>query len=143
MARALMLAALLPFAALAQPSAFHADGEIRSAHSSAAFDGESIRGPRVSVTREPDGRWAGWLGNRVIEAREVKGGARGPNLALYLSRQNDGLTVRGYLGGRTISLHIPDDPMQRVLLRWTLVGRAGEKDPPIPQYIFAAIAALS
>lgn len=143
MTRILTLAALLPFAALAQPDFFQPEGEIRSAHSSAAFDGDSVRGPGIQVTREPDGRWVGWLGNRVIDVAEVESGIRGANVALYLSRGNDGLIVRGYLGGRTVTLYIPDDGKQRDHLRWKLLGLAGVKNPPIPQFIFAAIAALT
>ena len=143
MARAVIVAALLPFAALAQSDSFEASGEIRSAYSSAAFDGDSVRGPGVSVAREPDGRWVGWLGNHVIDVSEVKSGVRGANVALYITRRKDGFAVRGHLGGRTVSLFIPDDARQRAQLRWTLIGRANGEEPPIPQFIFAAIAALS
>ena len=143
MDRAVILASLLvPFAAFAQADSFQAEGEIRSLYASAAFDVDSVRGPHVSVTREIGGRWVGWLGGRVIDVREVKSGVRGANVALYLSRGTDGFIVRGHLGGRTVSIHIPDDPRERYQLRWTLLGDAGAKSPPVPQFIFAAIAAL-
>ena len=139
---ALAIVALLPLAAFASADSFRALGEIRSARSSAAFDAVSVRGPHVSVTRESDGRWVGWLGNRVIDVREVKNGVRGANVALYLARSKDSSTVRGNLGDRTVSIDIPDEAAQRDLLRWALLGLAAEKDPPIPQFIFAAVAAL-
>jgi hypothetical protein len=143
MNRAVLVALLLvPFAAFSQVDSFQAEGEIRSEYASAAFDMDSVRGPHVSVTREVGGRWVGWLGGRVVDVREVKGGVRGANVALYLSRGNHGLTVRGHLGGRTVSIHIPDDERERYQLRWMLLGDARAKSPPVPQFIFAAIAAL-
>jgi hypothetical protein len=145
MIRALVVVGLLalPVAAHAEMASFQPSGEIRSSHSSAAFDAASVRGPNVSITNESDGRWVGWLGNRVIDVREVKNGVRGANVALYLERGKDGFTVRGHLGPRTVSISIPDDARQRDLLRWTLVGLANAEDPPIPQFIFAAVAGLS
>jgi hypothetical protein len=143
MNRAVIVASvLLPFAAFAQNDSFKAEGEIRSEYASAAFDMDSVRGPHVSVTREMGERWVGWLGGRIVDVREVKGGVRGANVALYLSRVSDGITVRGYFGGRTVSIHFPDDARERDLLRWKLLGEAGAKSPPVPQFIFAAIAAL-
>jgi hypothetical protein len=144
MFRVLAVAVLaLPLGAVAQVDSFQAEGEIRSAYSSAAFDALSVRGPRVSVTNESDGRWVGWLGNHIIDVREVKNGVRGANVALYLARRKDGFTVRGHVGLRTVSIYIPDDAWQRQQLRWTLLGLANVEDPPIPHFIFAAIAGLS
>jgi hypothetical protein len=142
MVRALAVALLLPFAAFAKANSFQAEGEIRSRSSSAAFDAGSVRGPRVSVTRESEDRWVGWLGNRVIDVSEVKNGVRGANVALYLAREKDGFKVRGHLDGRTVSIHIPDDARERYQLQWELLGLANAEDPPIPQFIFAAVAAL-
>ncbi|HZA49922.1 MAG TPA: hypothetical protein VE549_04225, partial [Myxococcaceae bacterium] len=133
---------LLPFAALSQADSFQAEGEIRSFYSSAAFDADSVRGPSISLTREMGGRWVGWLGGRVIDVREVKSGVRGANIALYLSREKDRFVVRGYLGSRTVSISIPDDARERNQLHWRLLGAAGTKEPPVPQFIFAALAAL-
>lgn len=142
MVRAFAVASLLlPFTVFSQMDPFR-EGEVRSAYASAAFDRDSVRGPHVSVTRENEGRWIGWLGGEVIDVREVKGGVRGANVALYLSRGKTGFTVRGHLDARTVSIHIPDDARQRYQLRWELLGAAGTKDPPVPQFIFAAIAAL-
>src|SRR5919106_1596264 len=144
MIRALAVAAVaLPFTAVAQVDSFQSKGEIRSAYSSAAFDAVSVFGPRVSVTNESAGRWVGWLGNHIIDVREVKNGVRGANVALYLERRKDGFAVRGHLGFRTVSISIPDDARQRQQLRWTLLGLADVEDPPIPQFIFAAVAGLS
>lgn len=137
---------LLLSAALLAPAVFAQQyvpaGEIQSASASASFDGDEVRGPRVQVTREDDGRWTGRLLGVVIDAQEVKNGLRGANFALYTERVKDGIAVRGHVDGRTVSFLVPDDPQQRFHRRWTLKGVADADNPPPAHFALAAVGAL-
>lgn len=133
---------LLPALALSQEG-YRPLGEIQSASSSASFDASSVRGPRVQMTREDDGRWTGRLLGMVIDGQERHNGVRGANFALYTERVKGGIAVRGNLDTRTVSLYISDDEAQRFQRRWTLKGLADAKEPPPVQFALAAVAALN
>jgi hypothetical protein len=97
----------LPMSTPAAPkqAEFRATGEIRSTiGKSAAFDEWHVVGPRINLTRSPDGSWDGTAGPVMSPFHlDVKPGyLDGPNLSLSIQRMADGVVEIGgmFFGGR-------------------------------------------
>lgn len=126
-----------------QPSQpFKAIGELQSRSSSAAFDENSVIGPRVSMYRGAEGRWTGRVRGRVVDAYEVKNGIRGADFALYFEKVADGKIVRGRWGYDTVYVHLPDDFRERERFGYHVTGAANDDIPPLPQFLFAVMGTL-
>ena len=137
--RPALVAALL----LAAPSfAQEARGEVFSQDGSASFDNEHVRGTDVNMSRLPDGRWSGWLNGRFVEVTVDGGNLRGPNVSLGYERTEKETRIRGLLGTNTVSITVPNEPKGAAWHNFRLTGLAASEDPPVPQIIFALIAAL-
>src|SRR5688572_21596574 len=93
----LLVAALVAPLSLSAQDSYRPLGEIQLGSSSASFDESSVRGPRVLVTAQGDGRWTGRIGDLVVDGTERANGIRGANFALYVERVSDGIMVRGNL----------------------------------------------
>lgn len=120
-------------------------GEVQTAFGSATFDSTSVRGPNVNMVRQADGRWAGWLNGGFVTVDVDGGSVRGPNVSLGYERTKKEMRVRGYIGSETVSLTVPNDPKDRWGSAWNgfeLKGTAANDDPPVPQILFALLAAL-
>ena len=131
-------------AALVATSAFAEGprGEIFTQSSSASFDSTSVRGPGVNMSRLPDGRWSGWLAGNFVTVMVEGNSVRGPNVSLGIERTEKELRVRGLLGMGTVAITIPHERKGAAWHNFRMTGAAASEDPPIPQIIFALIAAL-
>jgi hypothetical protein len=92
----------LPMSTPAAPKQdeFRATGEFRSTiGKSAAFDEWRVVGPRVNLTRNPDGTWDGTAGPAMTAFHlDVKPGyLDGPNLSLSIQKMADGVVEIGGL----------------------------------------------
>jgi len=92
----------LPMSTPAAPkqAEFRPIGEIRSSiGKSAAFDEWRVVGPRINLTRNPDGSWEGTAGPAMSPFHlDVKPGyLDGPNLNLSIQRMADGVVEIGGL----------------------------------------------
>jgi hypothetical protein len=139
--RAVLVAALLVAApSLAQEQEVR--GEIFSQGSSASFDHTHVRGTNVNMSRLADGRWSGWLDGRFVEVTVDGNMLRGPNVSLGYERTEKETRVRGLLGTNTVSITVPNEPKGAAWHNFRLTGLAASEDPPVPQMVFALIAAL-
>ncbi|MDQ3264765.1 MAG: hypothetical protein M3Y59_14035 [Myxococcota bacterium] len=137
----ILIAALVVPLSLSAQDSYQPLGEVQLGTSSASFDEDSVRGPRVQVTREEGGHWTGRIGDMVVDGIERPNGVRGANFALYVERVSDGTIVRGNLLTRTVFIKIPHDEQQRYYLRYTLKGVADTTHPPAAQFALAVAGA--
>ena len=117
-------------------------GEVFSQAGSASFDSTSVRGPGVNMSRQADGRWSGWLDGSFVTVMVDGNSVRGPNVSLGIERTQKELRVRGLLGQGTVAITIPHERKGSAWHNFRLTGAAAEENPPVPQIIFALIAAL-
>jgi len=117
-------------------------GEIFTQSGSAAFESTWVRGPGVNMSRLPDGRWSGWLDGNFVTVMVEGSSVRGPNVSLGIERTEKELRVRGLLGTGTVAITIPHERKGSAWHNFRMTGAAASEDPPIPQIIFALIAAL-
>jgi hypothetical protein len=137
--RAVLVAALL---ATAPSLAQEMRGEVFSQDGSASFDATHVRGTDVNMSRLPDGRWSGWLNGGFVEVTVDGNSLRGPNVSLGYERTDKETRVRGLLGTNTVSITVPNEPKGAAWHNFRLTGLAASEDPPVPQIVFALIAAL-
>lgn len=119
-----------------------ARGEVVSARGSASFDSTWVRGPSVNMSRQSDGRWSGWLGGNFVTVMVEGASVRGPNVSLGYERTEKELRVRGLLGEGTVSITIPNERKGAAWHNFRMTGVAADAQPPVPQIIFALIAAM-
>jgi len=78
---------------------FLATGEIFSnvqgSGTSAAFNDFRIAGPRVNMTRNPNGQWAGNIGERNMILTVAPGRITGDGVDLYVVRKNMTVSIQG------------------------------------------------
>jgi hypothetical protein len=117
-------------------------GEVFARTGSASFDSTSVRGPGVNMSRLEDGRWSGWLNGSFVTVTVDGNTVRGPNVSIGIERTEKELRVRGLLGQGTVAITIPHERKGAAWHNFRLTGTAASEDPPIPQMIFALIAAL-
>ena len=117
-------------------------GEVFAQSGSASFDSTSVRGPGVNMSRLEDGRWSGWLDGSFVTVMVEGNSIRGPNVSLAIERTDKELRVRGLLGLGTVAITIPHERKGAAWHNFRLTGAAASEDPPIPQMVFALIAAL-
>jgi hypothetical protein len=137
--RALVVTALL---AAAPALAEGPRGEVFAQQGSASFDSTNVRGTDVNMSRQPDGRWAGWLNGSFVTVSVDGNTVRGPNVSLTYERTGKETRVHGLLGTGTVSITVPNEPKGAAWHNFRLTGTAADQDPPVPQMIFALIAAL-
>ena len=94
------------------------------------------------MSRQADGRWSGWLDGSFVTVMVDGNSVRGPNVSLGLERTEKELRVRGLLGQGTVAITIPHERKGSAWHNFRLTGVAAEENPPVPQIIFALIAAL-
>jgi hypothetical protein len=71
----------------------------------ASFDEWRVNGPRMALTRAPDGSWVGTRGGRDVTLVAVDGKVTGPGVELALtSDEKGGVLVDGLWGGRPVHL---------------------------------------
>lgn len=88
-----------------KPAEFRSTGEFRSSiGKSAAFDDWRVVGPRINLTRNPDGSWDGTAGPKMtgFHLDVEPGQVHGPNLVLGIQRTGAGVVEVGgiFLGDR-------------------------------------------
>lgn len=73
----------------------------------ASFDDWRVIGPRVSLTRAPDGNWVGKLGSTEVRLLATLGKVTGPGVELSISAGEKGdVVVDGLWGGRPVHLEL-------------------------------------
>ena len=73
----------------------------------ASFDDWRVIGPRVSLTRAPDGNWVGKLGSTEVRLLATLGKVTGPGVELSISAGEKGdVVVDGLWGGRPVHLDL-------------------------------------
>jgi len=76
----------------------------------ASFDDWRVIGPKVSLTRAPDGKWVGKLGSVEVRLVTTLGKISGPGVELALASGEKGeVLVDGLWGGRPVSLVLAKD----------------------------------
>ncbi len=83
------------------PDSFEPLGEIIFATPSrrtiTAFDDSKVIGPGVSLTRNSDGSWSGWLQGRAVQLEAHSGRVDGATLSLNIEERDDGgVEIRGH-----------------------------------------------
>jgi len=83
------------------PDSFEPQGEIVYAgptrRSSTAFDDRRVVGPSVSMTRNRDGSWSGWLQGRAVQLEMSGQRIDGAALSLVIEDRDDGgVEIRGH-----------------------------------------------
>jgi hypothetical protein len=73
----------------------------------ASFDDWRVIGPKVSLTRAPDGNWAGRLGSVEVRLLATLGKVTGPGVELSITSGEKGaVVVDGLWGGRPVHLEL-------------------------------------
>jgi hypothetical protein len=76
----------------------------------ASFDDWRVIGPKVSLTRAPDGTWVGKLGSVEVRLVATLGKISGPGVELALASGEKGsVLVDGIWGGRPVSMVLAKD----------------------------------
>lgn len=139
---ALLAQALLSSGCVTANQSFQPIGRV-DAHriGSAAYDQNSVRGPKVSVSRCEDGDWGGWLGGPVRVT--IRGNRMvGMNTNLYMDFNDQGPVVHGMWKGHLVWLQLGHQLTLHSNYWLNLSGTAAWRHPPFPQFAFALLGAL-
>lgn len=102
--------ALSPLPPGEAPDEYVPTGEIQTRGESTSFNAWRVVGPRVNMTRRPDGTWAGTLVGRNYILKPGDGSLTAPGADLHFLRWGKELAVLGNLGDLKIRLRFHPGP---------------------------------
>lgn len=85
-------------------------GELQTRVGSSAFNAWRVVGPRINMTRRPDGSWAGTLVGRSYILKPGDGRLSAPGADLHFVRWGEEIVVMGNLGDLRIRLRFHPGP---------------------------------